>query len=671
MSNEPQGEAIKDRPQPSTTGAVRDSRFREPGVVAGTNPLANDESDDEDIPLDQAPTPQMKELKEALPEENSDNEVDSDEDFELDLPPPVPVPTTSSLMASPLLKSLQHKVFKQGWLSKSSIKDANGTKKFMGRSVDVWKKRWVVLMLDDVSYYKTEEDYKAGTKLGNVQLGVGFDVVSESECVLCVTSGGRSLSLKASTPELKNQWVTAFDYLRQLQVDFSAEATQTVGKRMERFQTILEAKPAAVVEQVVEQFKQGWLFKQGGTASKGRLGLGRTSWKKRWVVLNSNGLSYYDTEDAFKKGEKEITFIAVDRAFDFKAEDKEKDKLDTSFSLVSSGRTLPLRAETKEQREEWFVAMKALQAHREKFTSDKPVAQGTLSDLQPVPQLADDKFVDKNSFREGYLLKDGAGRGMSKTRYFVLLPGELRYYKHPKDPKPLGTILLDNKSVLQPSKEAAHCFFVVPVPNGRQYVLTAKDSQDEINWLDAFRRSQPSMNILRKADDAPVFEAQEFKKSTRSIKEGFMLKQGHINKSWKRRYFVLEPTLLVYYKCQTDKEAKGQVALGAEGDFVTAETDVRLTITSGPRQTKTVLTCESPVECLAWLNALQTIKKLTVHPHLNLTPMKRSKSSGNMENTQDSLEPVRAAEIDTPSSSPATARADSRADSAEQQGAAN
>jgi len=83
------------------------------------------------------------------------------------------------------------------------------------------------------------------------------------------------------------------------------------------------------------------------------------------------------------------------------------------------------------------------------------------------------------------------------------------------------------------------------------------------------------------------------------------------NKSWKRRYFVLEPvwpstpsltstnpffqTELLYYKSQTDKEPKGQLTLGAEGDTVTTETDVRIIITAGPKLSKIVLTCESPV----------------------------------------------------------------------------
>jgi len=81
-----------------------------------------------------------------------------------------------------------------------------------------------------------------------------------------------------------------------------------------------------------------------------------------------------------------------------------------------------------------------------------------------------------------YLLKDGAKRGLSKTRYFVLLPGpflrrisegndmlgELRYYKHPKDSKPIGTVLLDEYSccccccvVVVLFFYAARCVFVV------------------------------------------------------------------------------------------------------------------------------------------------------------------------------------------------------------------
>jgi len=52
-------------------GEVRDSRFREPDVT-GKNPLAQSESDDEDIPLDQAPTPDPEKKAETQPVESTE-----------------------------------------------------------------------------------------------------------------------------------------------------------------------------------------------------------------------------------------------------------------------------------------------------------------------------------------------------------------------------------------------------------------------------------------------------------------------------------------------------------------------------------------------------------------------------------------------------------------------
>jgi serum/glucocorticoid-regulated kinase 2 len=46
-----------------------------------------------------------------------------------------------------------------------------------------------------------------------------------------------------------------------------------------------------------------------------------------------------------------------------------------------------------------------------------------------------------------------------------------------------------------------------------------------------------------------------------AVKTGFLHKQGHVVRNWKRRFFVLESTVLLYYESPTDIHPKGQILL--------------------------------------------------------------------------------------------------------------
>ena len=59
------------------------------------------------------------------------------------------------------------------------------------------------------------------------------------------------------------------------------------------------------------------------------------------------------------------------------------------------------------------------------------------------------------------------------------------------------------------------------------------------------------------------------------IKEGYLVKRGHIVKSWKRRFFVLDNTILTYYSNAGDNKSKGSINL-AYAKIITAPTPIVL-----------------------------------------------------------------------------------------------
>lgn len=533
---------------------------------------------------------------------------DFDEDLiELEIAPN-PIPKYIRLGMS------EGRFVKQGWLSKSSYKGQPGTT-FLGRNLDLWKKRFVILDADGLSYYSSD-DATVAKKLGYVPLRGDFDMIYEEDVISVSSSVGRTIRLKGAKPEITEEWALALEDLRDTNVQSktSRKAAEKQALQLAELmeQQAREAKLAPVV------YRQGWLSKQGGSqkSAKAMMGFGKT-WKRRWVVLNSYGVSYYETEEACASGAVELSFIPFDHNFAFTEVTKTAEE--SQFVLVSNSRQMALRAETKEEKWEWIQAMVAA---KEGFNQVRPAIDQSqenfgVMDLKPQPQPIEDKLVSRNSIREGYLSlqKEVALNKTWKSRYFVLSAGELTYYKHPKDLTPLGTVVLDANSVIQASKDQAFTFFVTASPSAKPLLVSAEGLQAQINWLDSFRHSVPNMFVSKGVASGNNASAgrsllQVTRKSTRSLKEGFMLKQGHLNKTWKRRYFVLEAGSLEYYKNPQDKHPKGSIALGNEGDALTADTHVRCTLTCGGKSTN--LSCESPLELLAWLTAFQSIKHLTV-----------------------------------------------------------
>eukprot|EP00735_Rhodelphis_limneticus_P004312 TRINITY_DN15885_c0_g1::TRINITY_DN15885_c0_g1_i1::g.22495::m.22495 TRINITY_DN15885_c0_g1::TRINITY_DN15885_c0_g1_i1::g.22495 ORF type:complete len:140 (-),score=-4.45,sp/Q54KA7/SECG_DICDI/31.25/5e-13,PH/PF00169.24/1.9e-22,PH_11/PF15413.1/6.9e-06,PH_8/PF15409.1/7.1e-05,PH_8/PF15409.1/5e+02,PH_3/PF14593.1/3.1e-05,PH_9/PF15410.1/12,PH_9/PF15410.1/0.67,PH_4/PF15404.1/1,PH_4/PF15404.1/82,Mig-14/PF07395.6/1.2,Mig-14/PF07395.6/1e+02 TRINITY_DN15885_c0_g1_i1:369-788(-) len=56
-------------------------------------------------------------------------------------------------------------------------------------------------------------------------------------------------------------------------------------------------------------------------------------------------------------------------------------------------------------------------------------------------------------------------------------------------------------------------------------------------------------------------DGYEDENNLRVIKEGYLLKEGHLKKIWKKRWFVLSNTELVYFENEDKKKLKGVVPL--------------------------------------------------------------------------------------------------------------
>ncbi len=106
-----------------------------------------------------------------------------------------------------------------------------------------------------------------------------------------------------------------------------------------------------------------------------------------------------------------------------------------------------------------------------------------------------------------------------------------------------------------------------------------------------------------------------FKRSSIAIKEGFLGKQGHILKSWSRKYFMLNKQSLVYFRkdqsLENGKNASGKSPQGRVflSDVVKIEketeeqTKVYFTIVTKKHRLK--LQAPNEVEMESWIEAIQ------------------------------------------------------------------
>ena len=98
-----------------------------------------------------------------------------------------------------------------------------------------------------------------------------------------------------------------------------------------------------------------------------------------------------------------------------------------------------------------------------------------------------------------------------------------------------------------------------------------------------------------------------------ALKTGWMSKQGHVRKSWKRRFFVLESTVLLYYERPSDTKPKGQVLL--DGITITMAARKGKPHCFGvhhPTRQPYFISASSEAEMLQWVRAIRRSDKVSL-----------------------------------------------------------
>jgi PH domain len=114
-----------------------------------------------------------------------------------------------------------------------------------------------------------------------------------------------------------------------------------------------------------------------------------------------------------------------------------------------------------------------------------------------------------------------------------------------------------------------YCFGITPTLSRRTYVLSADSAADRDHWLEVLSKlgvmyhdgADGSGVSLEANVNARNRGSTTTKVDPRSLKEGFLVKQGGVWKTWHRRYFALFSHTLRYFKHKGDVVPAGEVPL--------------------------------------------------------------------------------------------------------------
>jgi len=229
-------------------------------------------------------------------------------------------------------------------------------------------------------------------------------------------------------------------------------------------------------------------------------------------------------------------------------------------------------------------------------------------------------------YAEGWLSKRGGRNPSWKLRWFVLKNTVLSYYKKKTDEDPAGQIDLGNPFDFghsfennRPSTEGLYEFFItIPM---RTFYLSTESELEFSHWIRILRNLQneadgetvgESDNSDDEEGDAPIKQSVEQEvlqvvQRAMGEKSGYLLKRGKSTKTYRRRWFVLQDTVLCYFPSHQNLKCKQIINL--EGSQILDKSKsgklFRFKIISGPKTF--FLICDSQEDFEDWCEAFQYV----------------------------------------------------------------
>ncbi|XP_065059242.1 pleckstrin-like [Rhopilema esculentum] len=319
--------------------------------------------------------------------------------------------------------------------------------------------------------------------------------------------------------------------------------------------------------------KSNRIIKEGVLVKKGHK---RHNWKSRWFVLSEDGLYYYKSKkDTSLKGDINLRGCCIISPC------PEYTKKDCVVRLIEhNGREFLIQCGDKQIQDEWTKAIAEVIRNLEMITeSEKGEAECTEK------HLLDEEISDAQSIFESKVTYSELLDAMQDSEAGVPLQSfeiDQFMYKLCFTGKDVIDWLLHWDFVKTRSEGAIACGELLekahlhPVGPLSRTSVKRKDARrkfcDDVQALyrfSALTKGDDSLDMIFEDDSS---DSEEESSTTDSlsesdigyiVKEGFLLKKGHLRHNWKIRNFILSenPLGMMYFKPSKPKTPQGRISL--------------------------------------------------------------------------------------------------------------
>lgn len=226
--------------------------------------------------------------------------------------------------------------------------------------------------------------------------------------------------------------------------------------------------------------------------------------------------------------------------------------------------------------------------------------------------------------KEGFLSKKGKDNNRWAKRWVMLSGDNIVYFIHEKDvpSNPKDTLPLLATTFTVCANKINRPYALQFSYNRRNYFFSADDGHQLVDWINAIRAAQAKVMGL---EDATPQEAAKILEQLDHgfTAEGWLTKQGPKEKGWKKRYFTLQDTLLLYYKTPADATCLGYIQLGKKEQGFSVEENskppVGFCFTLNTPARAYSLQAEDKDSVKKWMEAFQlTIEKASTRDSVTL-----------------------------------------------------
>eukprot|EP00048_Salpingoeca_helianthica_P023830 m.27505 g.27505 ORF g.27505 m.27505 type:complete len:372 (-) comp9021_c0_seq1:189-1304(-) len=184
-----------------------------------------------------------------------------------------------------------------------------------------------------------------------------------------------------------------------------------------------------------------------------------------------------------------------------------------------------------------------------------------------APEAEEARAQYLSGSKKGYLLKKGKDNNRWQAR-FVQLDGDmLKYFIHDKDipHNPKDSLPLLATTLVICSHKLDKPFAFQLTYNRRNYFFAAEDGKSLVDWINCIRAAKAKCLSIDEALGDPAQLQRILDHLNQAfLLEGWLDKQSPHERGWKKRWFALHDSVLLYYKNPADAESLGFIQLGTK-----------------------------------------------------------------------------------------------------------